>query len=51
VIEPRDGPTKGLPVNIGAVTLTLLDETKSDPCQVADVVLAYMTLSGLSPGF
>jgi hypothetical protein len=51
VIDPVDGPTKGLPANIGAVTLTLLAETKSDPCQVADVVLAFTTLSDLSPGF
>jgi hypothetical protein len=50
-IRPCDGPSRGLPPNIGAVTLTLLEETKSDPCQVADVVLAYDTLSGLSPGF
>jgi hypothetical protein len=51
VVDPVDGPTKGLPANIGAVTLTLLAETKSDPCQVADVVLAFLTLSDLSPGF
>jgi hypothetical protein len=51
VINPVDGPAKGLPANIGAVTLTLLAETKSDPCQVAKVVLAFITLSDLSPGF
>jgi hypothetical protein len=40
-----------VPVSPSALTLNLLEETKSDPCQVADVVLAYTTLLGLSPGY
>jgi hypothetical protein len=38
------------PPHIGAILLDLLPETKSNPCQVADVVIAYTTLLGLAPG-
>lgn len=47
---PKDGPTRGLPIGIGALELDLLPETKTDPTVVADVVLAFTSLSGLSPG-
>ena len=50
VTLPRDGPSRGLPPGIGAVEFTLLPETKSDPTLVADVVTAFTTMSGLSPG-
>jgi hypothetical protein len=47
---PRDGPSRGLPPGVGAVEYTLLPETKSDPTLVADVVIAFTTMTGLSPG-
>jgi hypothetical protein len=48
---PQDGPSRGLPLGVGAVEYTLLLETKSNPTIVAaDVVTAFTTLSGLSPG-
>lgn len=50
VTLPIDGPTRGLPPGIGAVEYSLLPETKSDPTTVADVVTAFTTMSGLSPG-
>jgi hypothetical protein len=36
--------------DLGVILLDLLPETKSNPCQVADLVIAYTTLSGLQPG-
>jgi hypothetical protein len=50
VIGPSQGAAHGLPPNLGAILLDLLPETKSNPCQVADLVIAYATLSGLHPG-
>jgi hypothetical protein len=50
VLSPQDGPTVGLPLGMGLVTGTLLPETKTDPTQAADVVIAYRCLSGLSLG-
>jgi hypothetical protein len=50
VTAPNDGAARNLPPGIGAVEHTLLAETKSDPTLVADVVIAYTTLSGLSLG-
>jgi hypothetical protein len=50
VTLPQDGPSRGLPPGVGAVEYTLLPETKSDPTIVADVITAFTTLSGLSPG-
>jgi hypothetical protein len=51
VTNPSDGAARNLPPGIGAVEHTLLLETKSDPTLVADVVIAYTTLSGLSLGW
>jgi hypothetical protein len=51
IIEPANGPLHELPPNVGAVLVNLLAETKTNSCQVADVVMAYQTLSGLSLGF
>jgi hypothetical protein len=51
IIEPIDGPLHGLPPHVGAVQVNLLPETKTNSCQVADVVMAYESLSGLSLGF
>jgi hypothetical protein len=48
--RPELGPTRGLPHGVGAVELDLGAETKSDPCQTADVIMAWETLSGLSVG-
>jgi hypothetical protein len=50
VVPPSEGPTRGLPPHVGAIEFDLLPETKSDPCRVADIVIAYETLSGLSLG-
>lgn len=50
VVEPGDGGTLAMPDEFGAVTLRLDPQTKSDPTRTADVVLAYTTSSGLSPG-
>jgi hypothetical protein len=51
IIEPIEGPLHGLPPNVGAIQANLLAETKTNACQVADVVMAYESLSGLSLGF
>jgi hypothetical protein len=51
IIEPADGPLHELPPNVGAILINLLAETKTNACQVADVVMAYQTLSGLSLRF
>jgi hypothetical protein len=48
--RPREGPTRGLPPGVGAVEYDLSDETKSDPCRTADVIMSWETLSGLSVG-
>ena len=50
VTPPSEGPTRGLPPLVVAIEFNLLLETKSDPCRVADIVVAYETLSGLSLG-
>jgi hypothetical protein len=50
VVEPADGPTRGLPPSVGALEYSLLAATKSDSTLAADVILAYTTLTGLSPG-
>jgi hypothetical protein len=50
VTPPSEGPTRGLPPQVGAIEFNLLLETKSDPCRVADIVITYETLSGLSLG-
>jgi hypothetical protein len=47
---PDEGPLRGLPEGMGAVEFSLGDETKSDPCKTADVVMAWETLSGLQLG-
>lgn len=47
---PAEGPTRGLPPGIGAVEISLLAATKSDPTVTADVVIAHDCLSGLSLG-
>jgi hypothetical protein len=51
VVDPSDGPLYDLPLHVGAVIFKLLAETKTNACQVADVVVAYRTLSGLAVGF
>jgi hypothetical protein len=51
IVYPADGPLHELPPNVGAIMVNLLAETKTNACQVADVVMAYQTLSGLSLGF
>jgi hypothetical protein len=50
VIEPIDGPTRGLNPYIGAIELRLLAATKSDRTTTADVIIAWTSLSGLSLG-
>lgn len=50
VINPRDGARHGLPPGVGYVELRLLPETKSSPNKVADVVVSYVSKSGLNLG-
>jgi hypothetical protein len=50
LIHPHDAAIHGLPRLIGAICANLLPETKTDKTCVADVVIAYTTLSGLSLG-
>jgi hypothetical protein len=51
VVDPKDGEIHELPPHVGAVALSLLEETKSNPCQVAALVMAYETLPGLDLGY
>jgi hypothetical protein len=50
VVRPEDGPTIGLPPMLGAILMTLLEQTKSSQHATADVVVACITYSGLSLG-
>lgn len=50
VTEPGDGGQLAMPDEFGAVDLRLSPQTKSDPTRQADVLLAYTSSSGLSPG-
>ena len=50
IILPSQGPTRGLPENIGAVLLTLQESTKGDQARQCDIPVAYVCGSGLSPG-
>lgn len=47
---PVDGPTLALPEGFGAVECNLGPDTKSDPTAIADVLIAFETISGLSLG-
>ena len=50
LVYPADGPTLGLPPLQGAVLLTLLAATKTNRSRQADVVVAFVTASGLRVG-
>jgi hypothetical protein len=50
VVRPEDGPTIGLPPMLGAILMTLLEQSKSTQHATADVVVDYTTYSGLSLG-
>ena len=50
LVRPSQGPLYDLPPGLGMVLLRLLPQTKSNRTSTADVVLAFTTLSGLSPG-
>jgi hypothetical protein len=50
MVKPQDGPTRGLPPNLGAIELRLLGATKSDRTVTADVIIAWSCLSGLCLG-
>ena len=50
VIHPNDGASAELPPGCGAVTLTLLPETKGNRTACGDVVMAYHTAGGFSVG-
>ena len=47
---PNAGPTRGMPMGLGAIELRLLPETKSSPGATADVVISWHTGSGLCLG-
>jgi hypothetical protein len=49
-VEPENGPSLELPLGFGAISLRLLEQTKSNQTQQADVWIAYTTNSGLSAG-
>jgi hypothetical protein len=48
VVEPGDGPSVDLPVNVSGI-MQDLGETQTDQYQTADVVMAYATLYGYEP--
>jgi hypothetical protein len=50
ITAPADGETLDLPRGIGAVQLRLSAQTKTDRTRKADVIIAYTTKSGHSPG-
>ena len=50
VIPPSQGPRHGLSPGVGFVDIRLLEETKTSPHKVADIVIAYRSYSGLSLG-
>lgn len=50
LVPPDKGPLYDLPEGLGMLILRLLPETKSQRTQSADVVLAYETISGHTPG-
>jgi hypothetical protein len=50
ITRPCDGPRVGLPLGVGVLELRLLPETKSNRTKVADVVISYVSASGLQPG-
>jgi hypothetical protein len=50
IVEPPDGLTLGLPTGLGAILIRLLEQTKSNQHNAADLTLAYTTASGLSAG-
>jgi hypothetical protein len=49
-IEPSDSPSVGQPIGIGVILAKLLAQTKSNQVATADVVMAYMSASGISLG-
>lgn len=50
ITRPALGPSVGLALGVGAIELRLLPETKSNRTKIADVVISYVTASGLVPG-
>ena len=50
VVFPENAKQAGLPENTGLIALTLLPQTKTSRTATADVIIAYETMSGLSPG-
>jgi integrase len=50
ITRPTDGPRIGLASGVGAIELRLLPETKSECTKIADVIIAYMSASGLVLG-
>jgi hypothetical protein len=50
ITSPIDAATLDLPPGIGAIQLRLLAQTKTDRTRKADVIIAFTTGSGLSPG-
>ena len=48
---PGDGASEGLEPGIGVVKLKLLEDTKTSRNATADIILAFCSALGLSPGF
>ena len=50
VIDPEDGPSRDLPPGVGAIILSLKEQTKTNQSSTADVVIAFVTSSQYQPG-
>jgi hypothetical protein len=50
MVLPSNGQSLDLPRGIGALLLRLLEQTKTNRVQAADIPVAFQTFSGLSPG-
>ena len=49
-LQPKDGPSEGLPLGLGYVAYRLLPETKTDRFRLADVLISFYTRTGFSLG-
>ena len=50
LLEPSEGPKWDLPAGCGCLGFQLLEETKTARSYRADIIVAWTTASGLSPG-
>ena len=50
IVKPSPRPACGFPPGSGALLLQLLEATKSSQTSMADMMVSYLTASGLCPG-